>query len=349
MTKNQDCCRWRLLIMTVIASLNCLCGSLAESAEVVVILPDEITVTRHLVTLKDVSKIICSDPKERTIASELEIADVMDEAHPEEVRASLIRIQLLLGGWSEDEIRIEGAETVRIFFRKPKPLTDDEIEKAATETLASAWDTAVDDLQVKLETGVMNTLPSDIRSMDGLHVEVMTPTTQRLGQIALTVRISSSERMVVAKPFRFVVLRRFRVPVTRVSMSRNQVVSGAAIQFEKRYLSRVADEPEEDAIIGRTVRTDVRAGEILSLRDLNSPVTARTPAAGAASTSPLIIRKKDNVRAIARMGRIQVILQAAEAQQDGRVGDMIRLRNLKSGEIISGRVMPTGHVEVLGR
>jgi flagellar basal body P-ring formation protein FlgA len=58
-----------------------------------------------------------------------------------------------------------------------------------------------------------------------------------------------------------------------------------------------------------------------------------------------LIKSGDNVKLIAKVGsaRLEAL---GEAQQNGRVGDVIRVRNVESSRVVHGRVEPSGMVLV---
>jgi hypothetical protein len=64
-----------------------------------------------------------------------------------------------------------------------------------------------------------------------------------------------------------------------------------------------------------------------------------------AAEGPVVIKSRDRVKMFARIGPAAV-LAAGEAQQDGRLGQSIRLRNIDSSKIVTGRVLGPGTVEV---
>jgi Chaperone for flagella basal body P-ring formation len=59
----------------------------------------------------------------------------------------------------------------------------------------------------------------------------------------------------------------------------------------------------------------------------------------------VVIHPRDNVKVVARVGNLRVTV-TGEAQQDGKVGQMIRVRNTDSGKIVVGRVLDRSIVEV---
>jgi hypothetical protein len=73
------------------------------------------------------------------------------------------------------------------------------------------------------------------------------------------------------------------------------------------------------------------------------PADAGAPAPGSAAP---VVRRGEHVQLSARVGAVTAQVEA-EALQDGRLGEIIRVRNLHSGRVQQGRVARPGHVEVL--
>jgi flagella basal body P-ring formation protein FlgA len=73
--------------------------------------------------------------------------------------------------------------------------------------------------------------------------------------------------------------------------------------------------------------------------------SAPVPAAAPPDARPALIKTRDSVKLIALIGpaRVEAL---GEATQDGRVGEMIRVRNVESGRIVHGRVESDGTVLV---
>lgn len=60
--------------------------------------------------------------------------------------------------------------------------------------------------------------------------------------------------------------------------------------------------------------------------------------------APQLVKRGDEVRIVARQDGIEVS-NAGEALANGRMGEVIRVRNVGSGKVISARVSAGGEVE----
>jgi flagellar basal body P-ring formation protein FlgA len=94
-------------------------------------------------------------------------------------------------------------------------------------------------------------------------------------------------------------------------------------------------------------------GALLLLLALSPPLAGPpAPAAGApdAPAAPglaaPLVHRGERVQLSARIGAVIAQVEA-EALQDGRLGEVIRVRNLHSGRVQQGRVLRPGQVEVM--
>ena len=304
---------------------------------VTVRLKDGVTLPERSVRLGDIADVRSADARAAAAAEQLEIISIEDVTGPLVVSRKYVRIRLVLDGWALEDIRIDGATECRILMRDPEVVTDAAIELSARSALEKSCGLQGDELTVRLASPVMSMLPERVRQTDGLLVEVLPPAKNPLGTVMLTARFWDDEKLVAGQVARFEVLRRFRVAVTEVSLRRNQVLDKSMFRLEQRYLPAEADELTSEMIVGRRLRGDLKVGSVLSLRDLEDDTTA---------APQRLIRKADRIPVVARGGTVRVSLQAAEALQDGREGDMIAVKNMESGRVFRGRVTANGGVEV---
>jgi flagella basal body P-ring formation protein FlgA len=60
---------------------------------------------------------------------------------------------------------------------------------------------------------------------------------------------------------------------------------------------------------------------------------------------PILVKQHDVVKLVAHVGPLRVV-QFGEAMQDGRAGQLIRVRNVDSQHVVTGRVVDRSVVEV---
>jgi hypothetical protein len=151
-----------------------------------------------------------------------------------------------------------------------------------------------------------------------------------------------------------VVSLRSVAPVTAAPVCVRNVASlagGPAALRERIAGLDVADLPRPGAAL--PIRAELIAYRIQMagiprgrFRVEGAPQVVVRPLGGApGSDNPVLVRQRDLVKAVARVGGLCVTAKA-EAEQDGRAGDLIRVRNIDSKKEIVGRVVDRGLVEV---
>lgn len=334
----KHCVRVKKMFAPCFCVVVCALSAVTAGAEQVVVqLKDVAPVTQRTVTLKDVAVIFCTDAARQAVLEAIEVAALQETDETFTIDSQSVLIRLVLNGQPPDDFRMEGAAKSVVEFREPHVMSDSDIETAAADMIHKVLGIPGEDLQVRLSAPLMQLMPKDLRTDDGLRVEVLPPLRYGLGTTTLTVRIWKGDLLISARSARFEILKRQHVAVARVSLRRGQAIDKSVVQFERRFLAGESDELPEEMIIGRKMRTDRNAGEILSMRDLDAAST---------EIRPVLIHRRDNVRVTSVSGSVQVTLLKAEALQEGRVGDLIQVRNTETGRIISGRVKTAGHVEV---
>ena len=338
-------CRHRLLMQSAVCAFLIFNACMSEAAHIVVRLKDMATVVSREVYLRDIALVTGDNEAEVTAANNLIIATIEEPAtivepatESVEVTADFIRIRLVLRGFAYEDIEFKGSTAAGVKYVEPHQVSDMDVEQAAAEMLAVAMNVPVEDLQVSLAIPFMLQIPGNVREHDGLRVEVLRPSDVSPGQKNMTVRLWSNDDLVMARPARFNVLRRYRIAVTRVSLTRDQPIEDGQIQLENRFLDKEADEISPEVLQGRVARNNIAVGEIVKLANLSVP-KSNVP-------ETVVIKRRDSVPVIARIGGIEIRMRAAEALQEGRVGDFIQLKNIETQKTFSGRIHPLGYIEV---
>ncbi len=315
--------------------LLCVAGEC--SAQITVRLHRDPVVGNREVRLDDVATITATSPQVVARIGEVDIATIAAHETGITLPASRVRIRLMLAGWRQSALVVEGPEHVMITFAESLPITDADVERAAQKTMLMMFGTTQDNVRVRLTDVFMSALSPKLQEQSGLRVEVSPPVRAELGLTSMRVRLWKGDNLVATRLGRFNVMKRHRVAVTRISLQRESVIGEGDVQFESRFLSKVADEPNESDVYGRSVRSTVGPGKILSLRDLGRPVESKQEVA---------VKARDTVQVTVTGSGLRIRLAKAEALQDGRVGDVIRVRNSTSNEVITGRVVRPGELEI---
>ncbi len=312
------------------------CSSVGQAA-VEIHLRDTAEVSESRIQLSDVADIRADSDATAQKLSELDVAVLDEDSESLLLTARRISIRLRLAGFTPDAFVLTGSPDVLVQRLARRPITDSRIEQAAIPTMVSALGVDADHLSVQLSTPLVATLPRVLRSDPDIRVEVLPPLTPRIGTVSLTVRLWRGSQLVHTRSGRFEVLQKQHVAIARTSLPRGHVIQPGDVRFLERFLAAPADQLDESQVIGRQTRSMIPAGSMISQRDLQQPTPARAQA---------VIKARDNVRVTAVSGRLQVRLTSAQALESGRIGDIIRVRNLRSKNIVTGRVVGPGEVEI---
>lgn len=318
--------------VVIVASCQMVCAD-----EVLIELKDVATVFSPQVLLRDVAKVRSQSVADQVAAESVELR-LLDLTVPEEtISARSITTRLVLAGWPIEEIRIIGSPEVRVTFRQPELLTDTVIEEAATEVAFAIMGGDREDLSVKLQSVFVQSLPQNVRDIDGLMAKVIPPPKVGPGRCIMQIQIWDGDRIIATRSAAFDIRKRQTVAVAKVSLTRDKPIDERSVQFERRFLSTNLDELDGSQVFGQRVRTNIVPGTVLQARDFQT-----TPAG-----ARIVIKKGDLVTAYARAGKLQTRLRNVEAMQDAGVGDNIKLLNRESDNLFSGKVMSPGTVLVI--
>jgi flagella basal body P-ring formation protein FlgA len=120
------------------------------------------------------------------------------------------------------------------------------------------------------------------------------------------------------------------VLVAAVALPAGRAIAADDLALERRDVVTTPDALSDPAAaVGQSSRRALRPGQIVQKQML---------------ASPLLVRRGDTVRIVARSGPVEVT-SAGEALEAGRGNDAIRVRNAATGKVIRARITGSGAVE----
>lgn len=323
--------------MLLTAMMIVSCGSIVGADILTIELKEKATVYSPQVLLRDVAKVKSRSFSDQTAAEavELRLLDLTDDE--ETINAGSVTSRLVLAGWSVDDIRIVGAPEVRVAFRELDLLTDTVIEDAALEAAFAVIGGDKEDISVKLQNVFVQSLPPNLRDIDGLMARVIPPPKVGPGRCIMQIQVWDGERLVSTRAAAFDIRKRQTVAIASIGLSRDIPIDERSVQFERRFVATTFDELDPAQVFGQRVRSNIVAGTILQARDFQT--TARG--------SQIIIKRGDLITAYSRVGKLETRLRNVEAMQDAGIGDNIKLMNRESDNLFSGKVVGPGAVRVV--
>ncbi len=174
--------------------------------------------------------------------------------------------------------------------------------------------------------------PQDLNLPDGARAEVIFRAPPKLGPNALLIKFSKDGQTLALVRAVGYLEAEIPVVVLKRPLPRHAILEPKDLALENKPASRLPKDviTEIEKAIGKRLRLSLRAGQILREYALETPP---------------IIKRGALVRIVAR-GEAFTVSALGEARQDGRTGEVIRVRNLSSKREVFARVIDSRTVEV---
>jgi flagella basal body P-ring formation protein FlgA len=215
------------------------------------------------------------------------------------------------------------------------PVTEDDLLQAARDALLDKLTARSEDVSVALaESAPLPPLALGDKDELRLDAEPREPVSAP-GRVRVDValRVNGERAGVVPLVVDVKVYQSVAVAARRIEAG--EALGAENVRFERHALDAAGGGlTAKDLAPGRKARRAIAAGQVV-------PAAAVEPLAD----NPILVRQRDLVKVVARVGTLRVTA-LAEAEQDGRAGDRIRVRNVDSKKEIVGRVVSRGLVEV---
>lgn len=306
-----------------------------EGEAVVVALRPSVKTSSRVLSIGDVADVYGSLSSLTQRIASLDILDNRQSEGPVAISQRQIRIRLLLDGIPGDSFTLAGAERC-VIGPQTDPISDQLVIESIRAALVRRFQVADSDLDVRLA----QPLPAmpDLAGVapDDVDIEPYLPDELPRGRarIRLAVHAQGQLRRVLSVTLDVTEYR--EIAVATKAIRRGQLLSASDLKNERRPITAAGQYASLASAIGREAKRPLRPGDAIRMNDV----------ADSREESPVLVKYRDTVRLVARKGRLAVTLSAAEALQQGRLGDTIRVRNADSKRVIVGKVVGPGELEV---
>ncbi|MGI9515709.1 MAG: flagellar basal body P-ring formation chaperone FlgA [Pirellulaceae bacterium] len=244
--------------------------------------------------------------------------------------------RLLIAGFKAEDFQLTGSPEVNVHAGH-LALSNEHIVAAITRHVSGSLNTPEDDIVVELLSGVQ--LPADLPAVDPVNIrlEPLDHGDDLIGRKTVVLGVFEGNRLVTRMRVnaRTSVFR--EVLVTSRPIERNEVLSNANTYLQRRLFDNNAQ--------GQWTGSDIRGR--VSTRRLQAQQTVRpADVQTAAAASPVLVRPRDQVTAIAVKGSLRITMSGMEVMRAGKAGDMVPLRNPRSRKVVYGRVLDSARVEL---
>ncbi|MEZ5940739.1 MAG: flagellar basal body P-ring formation chaperone FlgA [Planctomycetaceae bacterium] len=318
--------------MLTLMLLLCAWTSNLWGEEIVLSLRSNSIVTSELVRIGDVADVSASSMALAEQIRELDV-DQFDTESTRVIPRQQIELRLRLFGLGEFDVRVEGAKSVEV-TRTTTPTRDVALETAITAQMVKQYSLTSEQIRVRLMTSVENLFPSS--SLEELDWDVLLPGAVPYGRHSLLVRGLANGRLVGTRQVSVDIQIHKPLVVANRDLPAGYVITESDIEFSEYWCSEADTSAALVQVISSLTARAIKKGEPIRQRDLKT-VDVR---------DQFVVRQRDSVSVVARSGTLSITLQAAEAMQNGKVGDRIWLRNLDSKRLISGVITAPGAAEI---
>jgi len=328
-----------LLLRCLLPAACCLlpATAAAQPGPVVVELRPQATAGRT-VRLGDVARLDGGTDLLRDRLARLDVAD-LPPGGTTTVKRGQVEFRLRLADVPPSLVRLTGPDVVTVTLRADAT-PQDRVFAAARESVVRRLPWPIDDVSIRLARPIAVALPAGDPDEFRVTAQPRAAGTP-VGRVQVDVTVTPAGEDRPGRPLTFPVYLDVRplvaVAVCRQAVGRGEAVAEPAVFVERRPAADdVAGPPAAaDAVVGKRTKRPLRPGQVIAAGDVEDPADG-----GAVAVKP-----RQSVRMVVHLGPVNVVAEG-EAQQEGRVGQTIRVVNRASKKVVIGRVSGPGVVEV---
>lgn len=289
------------------------------------------------ITVGDVAELSGGSAVLRERIRRIDLAEAPKATETVKISASQIVFRLQLTDLPNASFQVFGVKEV-IVVPFVDTLDDERVIQQARELILKSYSWPEEDLQVRLVRPMTIQLPkiSNLQKLD-VKTELHTPG-QKLGrcQVDVAIVIDGEKRLQFPLHFETKLLR--AVPVCSVTVARGEKFTEKNVRLEKR--------PEDpnfrpaatlESLIGKVSQRTLGAGQVVAATDAEGE--------NASPEGAPIIKARQVVKMLVPLGNVNVVARG-EAMQEGKMGQVIRVQNVDSKKVVTGRVTGPDTVEV---
>jgi flagella basal body P-ring formation protein FlgA len=287
------------------------------------------------VTIADVATLHGGTPELREWIGRLDLSDPPRAGQSIRITAPQMAFRIRLAGLDDRLFTVEGSRDVRVSPANCE-LSDHDLFAVAEKFVRERLPWEQEDITVQLVQSPAKIIVAAARSEVRLEPNLRL---QRIpsGRVRIDVSIWANGRKQQEIPVVVHVTVYQRVAIAKRRIDRGQLLTDDNIHFDRRSVEGASDfVTAKDAPIGQRAKRSIAASLIVASTDIEP----------ADNEKQVIVKQGDVVKLIARAGGMR-LATTGEALQEGAAGKMIRVRNVDSKLVVTGRVVDRSTVEVL--
>ncbi|MFO0968398.1 MAG: flagellar basal body P-ring formation chaperone FlgA [Gemmataceae bacterium] len=324
------------LLGTIIIALGLVAGHThatpPEGGLVIVTLRPAATVDDAVVRVRDVASVEGGSAGLGERIARLDVAELKaGDSHV--ITREQVFYRLLIAGLDKRSFRVVGPAHLSVRLNAAPASKESGVVESARQAIRASLPSDAEN--VTLRPLGTPSLPPGLPPAARLTFAAEIEGKRTSGRVRVDVSVLDGDRKVASVPVFFDVSFMAHVAVARRRLPLGETIPAEAIGSERALQSKGEGYISAAEARGKTVRATLEPGAKISADDLKETTSDEAP----------VVKTRDLVRLVAQAGPVSVTARG-EAMQDGRIGDMIRVRNVDSSKVVSGRVIDRNIVRV---
>ncbi len=316
-------------IVLVLAGLAAMAGA-ADQPTVKIYVPRNVTVNGGAMSLGTLVMVECEDPALAAKASAVEMGRLPQPGETIPINRTTILSRLASCGIETAHVTISGADAVSVGIQQATITPEQFMHSADAYLAVNAPNKDSIHWRCTQPPGeLVLGLPQDVQ----LEAKILTDASL-VSALKVQVRVLSGGKEVATREFYYKPMYLSRRAVAKETLTAGSILCDANITMETAEAETKAAEDDVPVLGSAAVRT-IQAGEVIH----TSMTTTKRP-----NPKELLVRCNQPV-SIRLAGAGFALSALGTALQDGRVGDLVKVRNSDTQRIITARVTPQGNVE----
>jgi flagella basal body P-ring formation protein FlgA len=288
------------------------------------------------VTIADIADVEGGTEQLRDWIGQLDLSEPPRAGHTVRVTSQQVAFRIRLAGLDDRLFAVGGSRDVRVSpasYEVPESELIAVAENFVRQRLPwDSEDVVIQPAQASIMKIVVPALKSDVRLEANLRSQ-RTP----FGRVRIDVSIWVNGRKQQEVPVLLDVRVYQLVALAKRRIERGQILSDDNIHFDRRPIEGMNDFlTAKDGPIGQRAKRSIPASQAVTAADIE-PADLEKQA---------LVKQGDVVKIVARAGGLR-LSTTGEALQEGAAGKMIRVRNVDSKLVVTGRVLDRTTIEVL--
>lgn len=297
-------------------------------------LRESATVEAPVIFLKEVATLTGGPSNLNESVANIDLSDFPGTSPTLILSRHQVMLRLQLAGLAPEQYRLEGAQRINVKRTRPC-LTEDDLLASARMYVLQNVPCRFDEVVIKPRQSVvvpeLSLSPSDV-----VRLEPTPSLSNKLfGIVQVNVDVLVNGRRQATAVVNLEVRKMQWIAVAARRIDRGETLTEDNVQKELRLSVGASNEIGYSEALGKQAHRDFAPGQPIGKGDLEA----------VKSDELTLVKNHQQVRMVVRLGSLRVTA-VGEALQDGQSGQLVRIRNIDSKKIVSGKVIGEGVVEV---